>query len=218
MKRMPAFLLSVLLLLGSMPALAEEQSFYYPYTHPSLGYSLVYPAGFLVLDEQTMPLMLEMMKPAGAETQEYLQLEALNAEIAQSGMAIFSDAYGRVNVNVIVREWGVPVSEALIEVGISATLPALIAELEENYKNVVLLDQGSVFQFGENRYCRIAISCEADGLPANCGQFILLEPSAMYIITYTQHASLDAETIAALDGMVSNMLIYFTPAPIPKQQ
>lgn len=209
MKKLLAILLALLLALGCMPALAEEESLYTAYTHPRLGYTVEYPTEFVVLDADTLPLMLQMVGQMGLEGLDAATLQTLEPQITSTDMVMFMDAYTGANVNIAAADVGMAITNELF---LAMVMPTMLAQYEANFSNVTFFDKGSLVDFGENNFVQLILGYDMAGQSNYFAQFFFMDGTVMYTFGYTINAAMDEATIIATDAFVEHLLASFAVA------
>ena len=167
MKKLLAALLALMMLLCCLPALAEEESTYTAYTHPRLGYTVEYPTEFVVLDADTLPLMLQMVGQMGLEGLDAATIQALEPQITSTDMVMFLDAYTGANMNIAAAAVGMAITNELF---LAMVMPTMHAQYEASFSNVTFYDKGSIVTFGENNFVQLVLNYDMAGMNNNFAQ------------------------------------------------
>lgn len=209
MKKLLAVLLALMMMLCCLPALAEEEAPYTAYTHPRLGYTVEYPTEFVVLDADTLPLMLQMVGQMGLEGLDAATIQALEPQITSTDMVMFLDAYTGANMNIAAADVGMAITNELF---LAMVMPTMLAQYEASFSNVTFYDKGSIAAFGENNFVQLVLNYDMAGMNNNFAQFFYLDGTVMYTIGYTISSAVDADTLAAMDEVVVHLLSTFATA------
>lgn len=207
MKKLFALMMALLMVLGCVPAMAESaEAPYTAYVHPTLGYTLEYPTNWLMIDTETLPVMMELAQQMDMEGIDLSMLGSLEQQILETNMTMFMDAMTGSNVNIAKQEIGMP-----IDINSFATmmLPMLKTQYEQMFAGAVFEETDPIVTIGETQYCYLSMSYQVNGQTNCLEQFYLVDGTAMYIIAATYSEA------AASDELIENMgyiLATFAPA------
>lgn len=180
-------LLAMVLALGCASAAAEDAQ---AYTHPRFGYSLAYPAGYVVLDRETIGQYDEgeFFGYAFSFVKHHIEAEDV-VYIADTA----SDSHAVINRS---ETGGTMSAEELI----SLKAPEYVSSNELFLTACKVIDDGSVVTYGSNEYARLAFTFEQRGETVALEQFMIVLNGALYHISISLYGEPSAELLELLLG------------------
>lgn len=200
MKKLLSLILSLMMIVCCMPALAASEG-YLDYTHPTQGYSVEYPESWIALDSTNIEAMMKSL----ADNEEFsaLNLEAVVPQITQMEMTMFMDIFG-TNINIVGQEVGMSITAS----SFLPMMPQMAQQVTASLPDAKLLDTGSLYEIGGNQYCTLCASYTLAGSDLYVFQFYAFSGTTMYLITLTMNASVvDMDTVEAYTDHLLETLV-----------
>lgn len=200
MKKLLSLILSLMMIVCCMPALAASEG-YLDYTHPTQGYSVEYPESWIALDSTNIEAMMKSL----ADNEEFssLNLEAVVPQITQMEMTMFMDNFG-TNINIVGQEVGMSLTAS----SFLPMMPQMAQQVTASLPDAKLLDTGSLYEIGSNQYCTLCASYTLAGSDLYVFQFYAFSGTTMYLITLTMNASVvDMDTVEAYTDHLLETLV-----------
>lgn len=200
MKKLLSLILSLMMIVCCMPALAASEG-YLDYTHPTRGYSVEYPESWIALDSTNIEAMMKSL----ADNEEFsaLNLEAVVPQITQMEMTMFMDIFG-TNINIVGQEVGMSITAS----SFLPMMPQMAQQVTASLPDAKLLDTGSLYEIGGNQYCTLCASYTLAGSDLYVFQFYAFSGTTMYLITLTMNASVaDMDTVEAYTDHLLETLV-----------
>lgn len=200
MKKLLSLILSLMMIVCCMPALAASEG-YLDYTHPTQGYSVEYPESWIALDSTNIEAMMKSL----ADNEEFsaLNLEAVVPQITQMEMTMFMDNFG-TNINIVGQEVGMSITAS----SFLPMMPQMAQQVTVSLPDAKLLDTGSLYEIGGNQYCTLCASYTLAGSDLYVFQFYAFSGTTMYLITLTMNASVvDMDTVEAYTDHLLETLV-----------
>lgn len=188
MKKLLSLMLSLMLILGCVPALAASEG-YADYTHPTQGYSLEYPQSWLALDSANIEsLMIDLSANPALAT---LNLDAVLPQITQMQMTMFVDINGS-NINVVRQSVGMAITAEQF----MPMMPQMLSQVTAALPGAQVLEEGALYTIGDHQYCNLCISYNLAGSDLYAFQFYTFSGTDMYLITLTMNPASDMDAVA----------------------
>jgi hypothetical protein len=213
MKKLCA-LMVVGLLLAAMPAaLASSSSAaemaYDTYVNETYGYSVDYPAEWVLLDSDTVGAVLEQLT-SGDLTIEGITSDALDALKTlmsgdMTGFAEFIDGNGN-SFNVTCFTYPTPAS---IDSAMELLVPQIIASYQQTFSDITVLDSGSVYTVDDSEFIKAKCMYTIDGMTVLVTPLFLFENDLLFNISFTWVTTGDDE-VQALDQIMESVLASFS--------
>ena len=181
MKKLLSLALALMMMLCCVPALAASDG-YKDYQHPTQGYTLEYPETWIMLDSSNIEAMMNSMKDN--EALATLNLDAIVPQISQMQMTMFMDIFG-TNINIVGQDVGMSITADQF----LPMMPQMSAQILQNFSGALLLDAGSLYEIGGNKYCTLSASYTLADSPLYLFQFYAFSGSTMYLVTLTMNAN-----------------------------
>lgn len=214
MKKLLAILLSLLLSLSCLTAMAEEAA---PetqvYTHPRMGFSVTLPAQWMVVDMDNVQSLIDGYN-AGEVTysgSNALTLTQVAPQLASTDGVMVIDPASN-NVMLTGADIGIALTNELF---VALMIPMLQSEIETQVPGIEFTSVGEIITYGENQFITLSADYEMMGIPMAIDQLYLLDGSIMYVINITAHSVFGEEIQDAFYTQVLDMLGTFQlPAPV----
>ena len=185
MKKALSVMLALALLLCCMPALAEETAEYIPYTELTGQYSLEYPAGYQVLDDETVDALLSAME--GGEIDLGYDYSPYVTMIRESNIVYFFDQLTGNNINVVFQDLGGSLSAELI---VMLSFPYTRMQYNTMFPDVAYDDEGSVHTVNGVDFARLALHFNQNGMPFFMEQYTVCLGNFLYNITFGSYTGI----------------------------
>lgn len=209
MKKCTALLLALLLSLLCTGAFAEaapvEDALY---THPTQGYSLLVPEGWLMVDETNIDTLITAyeqgeMTFTGTNAQT---LQQLKQQILQTGCAVLINQHAN-NVVIVKEDMGVEMTN---EQFVTLMVPMLKTQLQQQMPTIEFTNEGELLHMGENTFIILSGSYSMNGITAAVDMLFLLQGTSLYTVNLTATSLFGQEVVNAFYEEVFNMLPSFT--------
>ncbi|MBQ3168736.1 MAG: hypothetical protein IJB25_09215 [Clostridia bacterium] len=196
MKKLVALML-ILVFALSLAASAEMPLSHY--THPTKGYSHVYPTEWLTLDPESIGALLEGVSADNAYA--HIDLNAYAEQIRTSDMSMFINPNGD-NFNVVSLNIGMPyTAQQLVEL----LMPSLVEQMAAIMNGAEFMVEGDVCKFGDNEYAYVLYNW--NGILG--AQYCICESGTLYYITLTSNQVNDTWAYLEIQKMFEKVLASF---------
>lgn len=172
---MKKLLAMVLVLVFALSLTASAEFTYGNYTHPTQGYSIVYPQEWLLMDNETIVSLIN--NPSMAQEFSHIDFGAYIQQIQSSDMAMFMNENGD-NFNVTSVYIGAPfTADQLVEY----LMPDLVEQFKSIMPSIEMLVSGDTAVFGDTEFAYVLYTYE--GMIG--AQYCICESGTLYYLTLT---------------------------------
>jgi len=189
------------LMLFAVPVLAET------YTHPTQGFSVECPEGWLAVDAANIDDYIAAYEN-GEMTFTGLNkdtLTQLKAQITAQDATILIDPLAN-NIVIAGADIGMPFTMDVFQ---AAMTPTLLQKIQSGVPGITFVDEGSIVEMNGRQYMTIVGTYEMNGVTVGVQQIYYLEGTCMYVFNVTVTSLGGADYLLYFDTLIDQVLNSF---------
>ena len=183
MKKMMALLMALCLMVMGVPAMAEDAAQTQLYTNTEMGFSIVVPAQWLVVDKDNIDTYIAAYENGemtftgtNAET-----LKQLKPQVEATDCAVLINPYAN-NVVLVKENMGMELTNDQF---VSMLIPMFRTQLVKQMPTLEFTSEGEVIAAGENEFIVLSGTYQINGITASVDMLFCLDGSDLYTLSLT---------------------------------